>query len=249
MMQRYSVLKFLVLLLHVTSTVQVDIIFDRTFFDAAEFIGNIHRIYFDGLCCPNITPGSCCIAPRNPPFSSSVTFRQLTAFDIGAVWRSDSNPPAPGCSGSVMASRRGPGQWQWIMERDTPSGVIQRHAAGASYISLPKALPPDRTTVDWLIMEGMLGLVWGGGKWFASAVAESALAKPNMMPKRDIMQQRDIRSPIKGNLYARPPPRAVFPIVNINGTNYTHSGVSTGDIMFADSEGSLVNLTYLFSGE
>ena len=35
---------------------------------------------------------------------------------------------------------------------------------GVSYIRVPKSLPPDGASSPWLAAEGLLGLVWCGGK-------------------------------------------------------------------------------------
>lgn len=103
-----------------------------------------------------------------PPLSST----HLTAFDTAAVWRERPLPVSPkprlvsaamrGCSGSVVSSGRGPGTWRWSMN-DVPESTPYSDwptLQGASYITLPKALPPDATTANWLSMEGLFGLVW-----------------------------------------------------------------------------------------
>ena len=47
-------------------------------------------------------------------------------------------------------------------------------ATGASYIEMPVRLPPKMRTTSHLAVEGLLGLVWGGGNWFVSEAAHSS---------------------------------------------------------------------------
>ncbi|KAL8802619.1 MAG: hypothetical protein Q9182_003710 [Xanthomendoza sp. 2 TL-2023] len=190
--------------------------------------------------CPNIPPGECCQAPRRlATLGSSVVFHRLHVTDIAAVWSARVNRTGftinaviDGCSGTVSASQPGPGTFAWRAPTDALTGWGGR-AAGASYITLPAALPPDPGTTNWLMMEGLLGLVWGGGKWFASSAAENLLAGRKV-------GRRSIRSAKEGQVYARPPRRGRYPtLVEIDGTRYHSDRRPDGDFMYADEAGTM----------
>ncbi|KAL8822052.1 MAG: hypothetical protein Q9223_000044 [Gallowayella weberi] len=197
--------------------------------------------------CPNIPPGECCQAPRHlASLASSITFHRLHITDIAAVWSARINRTGftitaviDGCSGTVSASQPGPGTFAWRAPTDALTGWGAR-AAGASYITLPAALPPDPKTAKWLVMEGLLGLVWGGGKWFASSAAENLLAGRKV-------GRRSIRSATEGQVYARSPPRGRYPtLMEIDGTRYHADRQTDGDFMYADDAGKTVNLSDWF---
>lgn len=93
----------------------------------------------------------------------------------------------------------------------------------------------------------MLGMVWGdgGAAWFAN---EGARARWGSGVKPRSQRRRDIRSAEKGKLWARSPPRVVFPdVVEIGGEVYRGNG--SGDMMFTDSRGGKVNLTEMWMSE
>lgn len=126
------------------------------------------------LNCPSLLPGQCCLEPSNPlpyPYgeyhriSNEVNFTGLMPNHIAAIWgskpRSRSLPgwPAGGCSGRVVDSRNGPGDWNWRSSRrdvrtgdddGNPIEIYRSWATGASYIEMPTALPPDGKTITWL---------------------------------------------------------------------------------------------------
>jgi len=208
--------------------------------------------------CPSLPPGICCEAPRRNPdlfFSerteqtsaSVVTFRGMMAGDFGAVWRFRNSGVSffinyGGCSGTVMDTRRGPGDWVWRLGPPRPN----RHwATGAQYISLPKALPPDPATNKWMSMQGILEMSFGGGKWFTTPTAERVCgtAAGGQTPKTK--SRRDIRSPLKGDLCIGPAPRSRYPeLMKINGTEYSDGG--RGNLRYADAAGNVLNLTDVF---
>ncbi|KAI4264259.1 MAG: hypothetical protein L6R42_000624 [Xanthoria sp. 1 TBL-2021] len=199
--------------------------------------------------CPNIPPGQCCQAPRHlHMLGSSINFSNLHIMDIAAVWAARSimnhhttQAVIRGCSGTVTASGPGPGDWSWRATADVLKDW-QSRAVGASYITLPATLPPDPSTSKWLMAEGLLGLVWGGGKWFASPAAQDLLGRRDSITSRRAAP-RGIRSALKGNVYARPPLRGRFPTrVQIDGTEYSH----TGTFIYADGVGNKINLTDWF---
>ncbi|KAL8689476.1 MAG: hypothetical protein Q9224_004632 [Gallowayella concinna] len=207
--------------------------------------------------CTNILPGLCCMHP-DIQGASTVTFTELVISDIAAVWRV---PPVNAttaqqfqyCGGLVLESRPGPGTWIWRPRSGADAaelGLVESRASGASYISIPRALPLDKKTSQWAMGEGILAMSWGGGSWFGDAKAQSLLgvASSTGVGPRSILV-RDVRSRKKGKLWARPPMRVKFPdLVEINGTRYAGDG--TGDIMYAatDSGGASLNLTDLFFG-
>ncbi len=194
--------------------------------------------------CPQILPGRCCIsrALNSQRFGAwDVQFYNLRALDIAAVWGDGGSATAvapaymDACYGTVLASRAGPGSWHW-----QPADINSGNGKGASYISLPTALPPTDEDANWLAAEGMLGLVWGNGKWFSSKLASAYFGSFQLTT-------RDIRSAKKGQVFARSPPGIVFPsIVRIGDVNYT--AVDAGGVLYReDVTGAILNLTSEFS--
>lgn len=144
-----------------------------------------------------------------------------------------------GCAGPLIASRAGPGAWLW---RQPPMLWMDRYAAqGASYIRLPLILPPDPRTAYRLVMEGLLGLVWSSGTWFASPAAEKLLGGMANIHSKGT-NRRDIRSAAHGNAYARPPYRVRYPdALEVSGTRYTASNAE--DFMYISEAGDVPDLT------
>lgn len=199
--------------------------------------------------CLNAQPGVCCIFSYVG--ATYAYFEHLTAFDIAAVWRyritnpSDfaTSPLVSACSGRVLESRPGPGDWEWTSE---DMEAVSR-SSGASYITMPRSLPPGEEAKGWMLMEGLLGLAWGGGKWFASPAAERLFGgggsrlRPRTRTGRQI-----IRSAQTGTVHARSPLSMVFPDrVEWNGTTFTKHGMAS--MMYTDKTGQVVNLTTLFA--
>ncbi|KAI4169109.1 MAG: hypothetical protein LQ348_007350 [Seirophora lacunosa] len=180
--------------------------------------------------CTNLLPGQCCQAlpvpftNYNNPFDpGAVNFRNLMPSDIAAVWARRGNIRA--CSGVPIETRAGPGNWHHEATGD-------ERAYGASYITLPRSLPPGETEANWLSAEGVLGLVWGGGRWFAKG-AES-LGRG--------LRRRGVVSAEKGTVYSREPQRWRWPdVVVVNGTRYIDAG--TADFLYQSAEGQVVNMT------
>ncbi|KAL8656841.1 MAG: hypothetical protein Q9226_002513 [Calogaya cf. arnoldii] len=200
--------------------------------------------------CPDIPPGECCQPPRHlAMLGSSINFSQLQITDITAVWASRSlingyttQAVIRGCSGIVAATGSGPGLWSWRATadilKDWGSGAV-----GASYITLPATLPPDLGTSNWLMAEGVLGLVWGGGQWFASPAAQRVLGRKNSITAKRTAPRGIIRSAKKGEVFSAPPLRGRFPTrIQIDGTEYNH----TGTFMYTDRVGNKINLTDWF---
>lgn len=117
-------------------------------------------------------------------------------------------------------------------------------AEGASYIRLPVHLPPDPNIINYLLTQGLLGLVWSSGSWFASPAAEKVFGGQYEIQSGAITQ-RNIRSASMGNVYARPPVMTRYPgVVEINGTLYTAE--QTGEFVYSDTDGNGVSLTDWF---
>lgn len=189
--------------------------------------------------CTSIAPGVCCMAP-SPSGADHVSFQHLTAFDIAAIWKSrlplgaTANEHIRGCSGRVLQSHSGPGAFVW----DIWGNPAVPMAHGASYVTLPRSLPPSEEAVSWMLVEGLLGLVWGGGKWFASDATQKAFGGS---PPRSKMR-RDIRSGNKGQVFAGPPRGGVsIDMVELGGKKYRRDG-NSGSI-FVDDAGTSINLT------
>lgn len=192
--------------------------------------------------CNNIAPGVCCLSAWDG--ATDARFDDLESNHIAATWgygfNRRSGSVAEGCSGRVLDSRRGPGSWYWEMEGHLHWDIATM-ASGASYITLPKALPPDEKTSAWLKAEGMLGFVWGGGKWFGNSNAEKVCFGP-LVSKSKL--RRDVRSARKGELCARSPLRAVYAdVVEVDGEVYRGNG--TDNVIYVDSKGEKVNITEL----
>lgn len=116
-------------------------------------------------------------------------------------------------------------------------------ASGASYIEMPRSLPPDGKASAWLSAEGVLGLVWGEGSWFGSPIASKTFGHASgVTPKSRL--RRDIRSELKGTVYAGPPSGLVYPtFIEVNGTRYTEEGVDGS--VYKDAAGNVLNLAQL----
>ncbi|KAL8761461.1 MAG: hypothetical protein Q9184_002418 [Pyrenodesmia sp. 2 TL-2023] len=243
----------LYILLFIRSTVQVDVTMDLM--EDPDELGLPSQPLT--MTCTNLRPGVCCEYPTQG--AEAVTFNHLTAFDIAAVWteRLMSGGPSSvirirSCSGRLLQSRPGPGHWRWVL--DEP--YVDR-ARGASYITLPRSLPPGREANGWMMMEGLLGLAWGGGSWFASDAARRFLGGgggggggggSRITPTRRARARGDLRAAQKGTVYARPPSQSVFPnrVEMRNGTVYIGHGGSLSDMVFKDEVGNVANLTGLW---
>ncbi|KAL8661779.1 MAG: hypothetical protein Q9202_005276 [Teloschistes flavicans] len=206
--------------------------------------------------CPNIRPGYCCALPRltsvfttwELDLTAAVKFERLVVTDIaaifGVIYPNEQNADNNGCLGQIGPTRQGPGTWSWRNpDRNQRRGLAAR---GASYISLPRRLPPDGLANKWMALEGILGLVWGDGKWFSNTAAERRFGMdPSasgswISPKSQL--KRDIRSARDGKIYARPPSQWVYPsLIEVNGKIYTNNGA--GVPIYLDATGEVLNLT------
>ncbi|KAL8652449.1 MAG: hypothetical protein Q9210_002676 [Variospora velana] len=200
--------------------------------------------------CSNIHPGYCCWLPwmqslRLRSVSDlvlTVRFDHLLAWDIAAVLGvylpAEHTQDKDGCHGTVGATRAGSGTWKWdVLDLDE-----ERHLAakGASFISLPGRVPPDRQAVcGWLP-----GLTWADGTWFKNSRAQSVLvdgaaAGSSLVTPRSRLK-RDLRSPLNGTVWATQPSRSVYPnLLVVNGTAYTGRGAE--ELEYRDIAGTALN--------
>ncbi|KAI4151573.1 MAG: hypothetical protein L6R39_002001 [Caloplaca ligustica] len=240
----YNVYSLLGPLILIESAVQVNVVFHNTF--------NNHLRIAIRTGCENLQPGVCCIHPQSREAwngATQVTVEHLTALDIAALWEQSvrgwgiaQEVVQSDCSAMTLASRPGPGTWRW--DAGDVDFWERGRVVGASYITVPQTLPPDPTAISWMLIEGLLALGWGGGSWFASPAASRLLDRGSgkVTPRRKV--RRDVRSRETGQLYARSPPRAVYPnFVEFEGTRYTGNG--SAGLIFSDGAGHVVNLTDL----
>ena len=197
--------------------------------------------------CPHQPPGLCC---RAPPFTQSspglalaghkVSFQHLLPGDIAAVFRIryQNNLPYAGCSTPILASGHGPGTFSYTRRADANGGI-----GGGSYISLGGVhLPPNARSVNFLVFEGVLGLVWGGGEWFADAATRRRIGAGLRRVRREVKSER------KGTVYAQPPARWVYPsVVEVDGVEYGDGGL--GNLVYTDLNGATLNLTLFDEGQ
>ena len=226
---------------------QVDIRIERTFVISGEAES------FIAATCLDIPAGVCCKPPWSyPDAATKVSFRHLRVWDIAAVWGDNhratdrgvnSSPTrARGCSGPLLASRPGPSGWLWRQP-----ATDRRPAEGASYISLPQALPPKSEISRWLAWQGVLGLEWsGGGTWFADAEAERLIRSDSSISV-GAKRRRAILSANRGTVAARPPLIEEFPSsLEINGTQYLKHDDHGGGFLYGNPGGGVLNLTTWF---
>ncbi|KAL8821356.1 MAG: hypothetical protein Q9191_007324 [Dirinaria sp. TL-2023a] len=183
---------------------------------------------------------------RNVP-AEDVQFRHLEALDVAAVWqRTLRNGPASagstwayfgGCSGIPWQTRWGPGSWQLGTVDQHNNEVDWRSSSGASYVRLPLSVPPDTETSDWLRVQGMRALVWGGGQWFARA---GAVAGSGMLPRSQIVK-RGMRSPNKGTAFLTQPSIWTYPSSIVeNGTEYVRDPAQ--NLTYKSAGGDLLDM-------
>ncbi|KAL8768314.1 MAG: hypothetical protein Q9209_005453 [Squamulea sp. 1 TL-2023] len=197
--------------------------------------------HFQQQICEDLRPGQCYRAlpitvlssfDSNSPSIVNFFFLQFT--DITAAWAPRGLNPydlAPGCSGVVVQSGAGPGTWTYR------SAVPGRRAVGASYIRAPSILPPSSMVARWLSAEGMLGLVWDMGRWFAEGMEASTLAYASGSGPR--LRARDMVNARKGMAYMRAPTWWKWPdVVIVNGTKYRNTG--TEELVYKNADGQVL---------
>ncbi|KAI4110699.1 MAG: hypothetical protein LQ338_008367 [Usnochroma carphineum] len=185
-------------------------------------------------------PGECCSHPPNL-IPVRVDFDNLQVGDVSVVWQRRQHQPNTGesignCLGSILESRATPGSWSYYSLVSLIG--FGNEPCGASYIRLPPRLPPDEMEVDWLGVEGMKALVWGGGRWFSGAKSKrgvlggrqtvSSYDKTVQWPGPQISKNRAFY--MGGSFTATSPPRARFPnLTTVNGTQYHADGTDGTD--------------------
>ncbi|KAG7006573.1 hypothetical protein G7Y79_00014g037480 [Physcia stellaris] len=185
------------------------------------------------VTCTNLPPGVCCSVPtiqqRNPTTdrletktapAKSLLFEHLIVGDIAAAWK-----------------RREPGP-------EDPPTAVQTELNGCSSRILNTGHGPAAGWEDGEYTHdgGVLGLVYGGSQWFASAAAARVVARAQgglaTFPKK---AKRGIRSELKGTVYAQGPSKWVYPDkVQVNGTEYFGGGTN---LVYESKDGRLLNLT------
>lgn len=238
-MRRRFLTIVLALLLHASDTLQVDVIIThlRTFDQPATII------------CRNLAPGVCCrriwvsyndgATSQQQGVAAKIEFHNLLVGDIAAIWQRPGPVSRPrngnDCSTRILRTGHGPGDFSFTSEERA------QEPGGGSYISVGQMkLPPGASTASALLIQGIFGLVWGGGQWFGTAAAqkkfESGGLKSNM--KRGIVSEN------KGTVYAQPPMIWVDPdLIRINGTEYLRSAGQ--DLVYKDDDGITLNLTMM----
>ncbi|KAL8764769.1 MAG: hypothetical protein Q9194_006854 [Teloschistes cf. exilis] len=229
------------LLCLVSCTYQVDVTF------AAGSPWGPHDI--ERTTCLDILPGQCC---QHYVYAQTiaVTFDGLQVGDVSVAWgrRTTQVAMIGQCTGIVLQTGAGPGTWNynWAHSYDD---VYSFGPSGASYIRLPPRLPPGQAEADWLNVEGLKALVWGGGKWVVSGGASGILgprsnddAEMMMMMRPQISKNRALYS--GGRFYASPPPGTRFPdLVTVNGSVY--SAVGKNGTLYKDVAGHLLDVSSL----
>ena len=207
--------------------------------------------------CNNLIPGQCCVALGPEDYPNSTAFSEyhgnpaitrsyplatrikgLQITEIAAVWGvADASMPPRSvrahCSGVPWKTMTGPGYFV-VYAWDDPLALLddppEQIVSGVSYIRLPTTVPTNAKTSLWLAAEGMLGLVWAGGRWLAPGVKNVRLAQGGI-------SKRGIRSSLKGTAYARSPLMWRYPdVIVLNGTNYRSTNTSTPFYQTADGQ-------------
>ncbi|KAL8848050.1 MAG: hypothetical protein Q9221_006910 [Calogaya cf. arnoldii] len=180
--------------------------------------------------------------PRDKKGTARIEFHNLLVGDIAAVWERPGPVMRPrngnDCSTRILHTGRGPGEFSY-----TPEGRANE-PGGGSYISVGQMkLPPGASTASALLIQGIFGLVWGGGQWFGSAAAQKKYGSGGLKPK----VKRGIISANKGTVYAQPPMRWVDPDpIQINGTEYKK--LAGQDLVYQNGDGFTLKLTTMAPG-
>ena len=214
-----------------------------------------------GVCCLSIDPNAYLPFHRAEFQHLLVEDIAVTWMARSEPTNNGRDDPIAGCNGIIADTHQGPGSWRfdfntWLEQaladgdawgrlygnvaygrashRGMDTGVV-----GASYISIPlkpKTDPDDRQHF-MLQAQGIRGLVWGGGKWFAEGFSMRSV--PRLLPRK--LAKRHIRWPDEGMVYVRPPINGVYPsIVDVNGTRYAGDG--RANLTYRDADGTVLDL-------
>ncbi|KAL8807080.1 MAG: hypothetical protein Q9182_000913 [Xanthomendoza sp. 2 TL-2023] len=223
------------LILLITSTVQVDVI--------------LMMSSIASVTCTNLPPGYCCQTPtfnvyqpavpiRYPPqtFPLGIRITSLLANHVAGIYTIDGLRSA--CSNMPpFRTFMGPGSWY------VPNSSLQP-ITGVSYVVLPKVMPVDTTTSEYLAAEGLLGLHSAGKQWTAPGVSPQSFF--GTIPGSSGLKSR--RSTIRGQrgmAYIGAPPRSRLPdVITVNGTVYRSTN-NTSTLDFRGPDGQPLNTTTL----
>ncbi|KAL9576819.1 MAG: hypothetical protein Q9212_006792, partial [Teloschistes hypoglaucus] len=202
--------------------------------------------------CLDLLPGQCC---RNPSYAQNIAiiWHGLQLGDVSVTWARRTTRVAMfgDCSGVVLQRGTTPGTWDYQWAHSHPD-VYSFGPSGASFIRLPPKLPPGQVEADWLNVEGMRALVWGGGKWIASGASGSLGPRSDDDDGAEMMMMKMMRPQISrnralyrgGRFWASSPPRMRFPdLVTVNGTVY--SAVGSNGTIYKDAAGNLLDVNAL----
>ena len=245
------------LLLLSTSTLQLHVQFETMSGPSFDCHGLL-----PGQCCALVLPSQLRYMASfwSPEFSAEsarswiVNVMNMLADEVAAVWalsnvdisvvNSILNMDNP-CSGRAERTLRGPGDFKtyaWddyarhMSAEGDGSYPPDHYFTGVSYIRLPKTLPIDRRSSSWLAAEGMLSLVWGGGKWMTER------GKHTNIPRSEKMR-RGRTSMLEGTAYIGPPPRWRFPdLITVNGTDYRSPNTSA--LYYKSADGQVLDLGF-----
>ncbi|KAL8653350.1 MAG: hypothetical protein Q9210_002152 [Variospora velana] len=108
---------------------------------------------------------------------------------------------------------------------------------------LPSSEQGQPYDIRALSIEGILGLVWGGGNWFVNPAAQRLLAGAGSLPM-PMKTRREIRTAEQGHVYAQAPRKDVHPaVLRINGTEYFSENEAAGEWLYTSRDtGDRLNL-------
>ncbi|KAI4229491.1 MAG: hypothetical protein L6R36_000850 [Xanthoria steineri] len=202
------------------------------------------------IICRNLAAGVCCrriwvshndgATSTQQGIATQIEFDNLLVGDIAAIWQRPGPVSRPrngnDCSTRILRTGHGPGRFS--SETEQPA----QEPGGGSYISVGQMkLPPGTSTASALLIQGIFGLVWGGGQWFGSAAATRKYGRGGEggglnKPKKS--RRGVVLSGNKGTVYASPPTRWVDPdLIRVNGTEYFRSAAAGRDLVYVDDEG------------
>ena len=203
------------------------------------------------IICRNLAPGVCCrriwvsyndgATSQQQGIATQIEFDNLLVGDIAAIWQRPGPVSRPrngnDCSTRILRTGHGPGRFSSTTEQPA------QEPGGGSYISVGQMkLPPGTSTASALLIQGIFGLVWGGGQWFGSGAAAQKYGSGGggLKPKKS---RRGVVLPgNKGTVYASPPTRWVDPdLIRVNGTEYFRSATGR-DLVYVDDEGGVLDL-------
>ncbi|KAI4237753.1 MAG: hypothetical protein LQ349_001613 [Xanthoria aureola] len=208
------------------------------------------------VICRNLAPGVCCrriwisyndgATSQQQGIATTIEFDNLLVGDIAAIWQRPGPVSRPrngnDCSTRILRTGHGPGRFTSTSEERA------QEPGGGSYISVGQMkLPPGTSTASALLIQGIFGLVWGGGQWFGSAAATRKYGSGGgrgLKPKKS--RRGVVLSGNKGTVYASPPTRWVDPdLIRVNGTEYFWSAVVAGpeELVYRDDDGVVLDLT------